>query len=241
MESDSQPGFRRRIKILPEKGSVTAALEDDIHSMAVTLHHDGNLISAVTPQMVRWPWLNCPGAKAVLEQTFTGMPIRSEDPREAKKLNCTHLYDLAELAMTHAFDAGPTVYDITVSDPVEGHSRSELLKNGELCLAFDLIDDVVQVPEPAKGLRLIGLRDWTTTLSGAEREWARILQWVSLIAHSRQMRWKIGERPDPHMKASCHNYQAESRETTVRVGPRHDFSRGGREPLSTFDGKAFRG
>jgi hypothetical protein len=208
--------------------------------MAVTLEHDGEAIVRATAQMARWPWLNCPGAKAVLEQTFIGLPIRSADPRAAKKQNCTHLYDLAELAVRHAFDTRPTEYDIIVSDPVNGRNRAELHRNGELCLAFEMIDDVVQLPEAAKGLHLIHLREWTTSLSGYEREWARILQWVSLISHSRQMAWIIGEEPDPQMAASCFNYQPDSRATTRRVGPRHDFSRCGREPLSTFDGKTFR-
>ncbi len=208
--------------------------------MAVALEHDGEVITRVVPQMDRWPWLNCPGAKAVVERTFAGKPIRSADPRESKRLNCTHLYDLAELAVRHAFDEKPTVYDIAVSDPVDGRNRAEFRKNGELKLAYELVSDVVQTPNAAKGLHLLKLRDWTMSLSGDEREWARILQWVSLIAHSRQMEWDLGSLPDPQMKASCFNYQPESRASTYRVGPRHDFSRGGREPLSTFDGKEFR-
>ena len=240
MTLTSSTGFRRRIRIMPERFSVTAALEDDVHAMAVTLEHDDELIIRVTPHMARWPWSNCPGAKAVLEQTFIGLPICSADPRSRKRLNCTHLYDLAELAVSHAVDTDATVYDIAVSDTIDGHNRAELLLNGELSLAFDLIEDVVQAPEAAKGLHLMHLREWTTTLSGKEREWARILQWVSLIAHSRQMSWTIGEVPDPQMGESCFNYQPESRKTTRRVGPRQDFSQGGREPLSSFDGKAFR-
>jgi hypothetical protein len=208
--------------------------------MAVTLEHDGERIIAVTPHMARWPWSNCPGAKAVLEQTFLAKSIHASDTGGSKKLNCTHLYDLAELATRHAFDAGQTDYDISVSDPVEGQNRAELRKNGELQLAFDLINDVVQAPEAAKGIHLLKLRDWTTTLQGDERECARILQWVSLIAHSRQMAWPIGDLPDPQMGASCFNYQPGTRETSRRVGPPHDFSRGGREPLSSFDGRAFR-
>lgn len=240
MNPADSPGFRRRIIILPEQCRVTAALEDDIHCMAVTLQHDGDVIAGVTSEMERWPWLNCPGAMAVLERTFIGMPIRSADPRASKKLNCTHLYDLAELAVSHASDRGSTVYDIAVSDPVARRNRAELWLNGEPRLAFDLFDDVVQSPEAAKGLHLLHLREWTTSLSGDEREWARILQWVSLISHSRQMDWTLGEIPDPQMAPSCFNYQPESRQTTRRVGPRYDFSQGGREPLSFFDGKTFR-
>ncbi len=44
---DMLPGFRRRFLVTPLPGRVTAAVEDDYHSMAVILHHDGARISGV--------------------------------------------------------------------------------------------------------------------------------------------------------------------------------------------------
>ena len=50
------PGYRRRIVIEREPGSVTAELEDDYHRMVVTLRHADGIITGVESEMKRSPW-----------------------------------------------------------------------------------------------------------------------------------------------------------------------------------------
>jgi Protein of unknown function (DUF2889) len=176
-------GFRRRWRIEPGKGAVTAALEDDIHCMAVTLHHDGETILSVEAVMDRWPWHTCPGAEAVVRETFVGTKLAEAARRGEKQANCTHLYDLAVLAAGHAADAAATHYDAWVSDPDEGAVESVLLRGGDELLRWTLRDDVLQSPAELAGSHVMKLRDWIATLEPAAQEGARLLQWATLIAH----------------------------------------------------------
>lgn len=244
---DRLPGFRRRIHIVPGQGAgpgagqaaaqVSAAVEDDIHCMAVILSHDGTLITAAEGITHRMPWNTCPGARAVLAQTFTGLPL-AEAParaRAAKRSNCTHLFDMAELAAVHALDPVPTTYDVLVSDPVAGQSRAELRRDGQTQLAWTLASDHVA---EAGGAHLVALREWIATLPPEAREGARILQWACLVAHGRTMPW--ADQADPtRMPANCFAFQPERTGTAHRIDTRLDFSGAGREPLSHWTGRAF--
>src|SRR5262245_49871646 len=98
--------YRRRIAIeTTEPGIVVARLEDDFHDFIVTLRHDGALVESVTCRSERWPWSTCPSAAESLG-ALAGMPLsrrftaagRWTDPKQ----NCTHQFDAACHAITHA-------------------------------------------------------------------------------------------------------------------------------------------
>src|ERR1700738_3079968 len=98
---DTLPGFRRRFIVTPASDRVSCEVEDDYHCMGVTIHHDGRTATGIESVMQRVPWTTCPGAVAVLQQTFAGVPLDGFVARGAKKSNCTHLHDLALLAANH--------------------------------------------------------------------------------------------------------------------------------------------
>lgn len=237
------PGFRRRFVILPREGEVTAALEDDIHCMAVTLVHDGEQVLSVSAEMDRGPWNSCPGAIAVIMDSFSGVSLskatHKATDRGDKRQNCTHLYDLAELAAAHALDTAPTHYDVHVSDPESGLVTAELYRNGERELQWQLENDNVIAPEPLAGSHLVKLRDRFGGLAGLEREAARILQWACLVAHGRTMPWDL-QSDATRMPASCYSFQPGRAGSARRIDTRLDFSAGGRKPLSHFDGRTFK-
>ena len=102
--------YRRRIRMLTtENDVVEAGLEDDFHYFTVTLHHDGERVTQMTGGARRWPWSTCPDAAGPL-RSLEGMPLSERclavgehaDPR----LNCTHMFDLAGLAVAHAARGG---------------------------------------------------------------------------------------------------------------------------------------
>ena len=233
------PGFRRVFRIIPGAGRVTAALEDDIHCMAVTLHHDGTHITAVEPVMDRWPWTTCPGAGASLVSTFTGLPLSAALAPALKPVNCTHLYDLAVLAAAHAGDAAPLVYAVSVSDPVAGESIATLDRDGAPLLRWRLRDDVLLEPEAIAGSHVLSLSSWIKTLPVAEAEAARVLQWACLIAHGRSLPMER-QSDATKMPPKCHSFQPEVAKDAVRIGELIDFSRTARAPLAHFDGDHFR-
>lgn len=229
------PGFRRRFKVMPRDGCVIAALEDDVHCMRVRLDHDGSVITHVHTVQERTPWNMCPGSMAKLKEDFTGVSIFERRQRIDKKANCTHLFDLAELALRHVRDAEPTQYDVLVSDPAGGRQESVLLINDAEVMRWAVDRDVIVLPEAAAGLPLIGLRPWIEGLEPEERFRARMLQWASLVAHGRHMSWET----DDNLRAlpgSCFASQPGRHEKCQRVGERVDFSSpGARPPLAGFE------
>lgn len=242
---DRQPGFRRRLRIVPGEGAVVSALEDDFHCMAVALRHDGIRIRAVEPEMERWPWTTCPGAIEVLRETFTGLPLAEARVPARKAFNCTHLYDLAVLGAAHALDERPLTYDVLVSDPVEGRSRSQLWRDGAVLLDWHLRDDLILGPPEVAGTHLMRLRDWIAALPVDLAEGARLLQWCSLVAHGRTIPPER-QREATQMPPNCHTFQPEQAAHSCRTERKLDFTKAGRapdagrQPLTGFDGAHLR-
>ncbi|MCW1431184.1 DUF2889 domain-containing protein [Novosphingobium sp. JCM 18896] len=229
IETQDLPGYRRRIRIEPRAGVVLAMLEDDMHCMAVTLRHEGGVVSAVEPVMQRAPWTTCPGARAQLVATFAGQPLAEITAKREKRANCTHLHDLAVFAAAHA-DGAPLVYDVLVSDPIEGERLLELRRDGEPLLLWREHMGVIVEPASASGLMLHQLRDWIATLPADLQEPARVLQWAGLVAHGRTIPIEQQSRATD-LPPNCYTFQPERAVAAQRVGALRDFNAGDAEPL----------
>jgi hypothetical protein len=206
-------------------------LEDDMHSMAVTLRHEGGVVTMVESVMERAPWTTCPGARDKLAETFAGQPLAEVTARRAKRANCTHLHDLACFAAAHAGDERGTVYDVLISDPQEGERLLELRRDGERLLHWRESEGKIVEPESAAGFMLMTLRDWIETLPEAEKEPARTLQWAGLVAHGRSMAMEEQQAIAANMPPNCYTFQPERRTVAIRNGPTRDFSDGSSVPL----------
>ena len=229
---DNLPGFRRRIRITPTPGQVICAVEDDIHCMAVTLHHDGATAIKVEADMRRVPWTTCPGAQQQLTETFTGVALKDFPTRGGKKANCTHLYDLAQLAASHAGDESVSVYDILVSDrTADGKNIAELRLDKQRILGF--VEDNFAFAEPPElaGMSMLGnMEPWLSAQSPQLQEADRLLRWGMLIAHGRSI--PLAQQSDAtSMPPNCFTFQPERAVVAVRVGKIKDFSGGQSQPL----------
>lgn len=218
------PGYRRRILVDARDEIVVAMLEDDFHSMAVTLRHDGERIVAIDPFMERAPWTTCPGAIVQLRQTFApGQELAQVTARREKRENCTHLHDLAVLAAVHAHDRARIVYDVQVSDPVEGLRRFQIQRDGEMLFRWAEQERLLVAPPEIAGLELHRLRDWIATLPETLREPARVLQWASMVGRGRAvmggMTHRTIDRPP-----DCFAAQPERAADGRRAGEWIDFS-----------------
>jgi hypothetical protein len=223
---DQLPGFRRRLRITPQAGSVCSELEDDYHRMSVTLRHDGRTVTQVEPVMERVPWTVCPGAADRLQRTFTGVALADFAVRGEKRENCTHLHDLAILAAAHAFDGEPLVYDILVSDPIGGRRRVEMRRDGVTALAWT--DEKNRIVEPAElaGMALDKLRPWIESLPAEQRETARLLQWGAIIANGRSRSLDRQSDASALGVGRCYTFQAHRVAAAKRIDDIRDFSQG---------------
>ncbi|MDR3417293.1 MAG: DUF2889 domain-containing protein [Nevskia sp.] len=224
------PGFRRRIRITAGAGWVRGEVEDDFHCMQVTLRHAQGVVTAMEPVMERAPWTTCPGAVAQLSATFAGIELDRFALRGAKSENCTHLHDLALLAVAHAGDIEPIVYDILVSDPVDGWRDIELRRNGVPLLGWIERNGVITEPAELSGRRLDQLRPWIESLDPARQEAARLLRWGAILGHGRTI--PMERQSDARrMPPNCYTFQPQRVAAATRCGAIRDFSRGPAKPL----------
>jgi hypothetical protein len=229
---DKLAGFRRRLIVTPARCRVDSELEDDYHCMGVTLHHDGRSATAVEAAIERAPWTTCPGAIAVLRQTFAGVALDKFAARGEKRANCTHLHDLAVLAAAHAFDRNPLVYDILVSDPIAGRRRAELRRDGTAVLSWELVGDRFVDPPELAGIALGNMRNWIESLDGERQEAARLLRWGTMMSHGRSLpaNWETRSGRMATL-GSCYTFQPQRINEAGRVGAIRDFSSGAARPL----------
>jgi hypothetical protein len=223
---DTLPGFRRRFIVTPAPGRVSAEVEDDYHCMGVTIHHDSGVATKVESVMQRIPWTTCPGAVAQLEQTFKGVPLEGFVARGQKKANCTHLHDLALLAAAHASDSAPLVYDLLVSDPIDGRRRAELRRNGTWVLGWTVADGRIVAPEELAGVAFDNMRSWVDSLDPQRQEAARLLRWGTILAHGRTISWERQSDSSRLPIGNCYTFQPERAVIAKRVGAIRDFSQG---------------
>jgi hypothetical protein len=223
---DSLPGFRRRFIVTPSSNRVSAEVEDDYHCMGVAVHHDGEAATKIEAVMQRAPWTTCPGAIAAVEQTFTGVPLKGFAARGEKRTNCTHLHDLATLAAAHAFDSAPVVFDILVSDPVNGQRQSQLRRNGTPLLRWVQSEGLFVEPAELAGKSFEQLRAWMDSLDPERQEAARLLRWGATIAHGRVIPWERQSDSSRMPIGNCYTFQPERVADARRVGQVRDFSNG---------------
>ena len=172
--------YRRRIQLEGEEGLVRAELEDDFHHFRVSLRHDGVRIVEALGEALRFPWTTCPGAVVPLPE-LAGLELatRSTAPSAAhdSRRHCTHLFDLAGLAVAHA--AGRRRlrrYDAIIPDRVERRTTAWLERDGVEVLRWQLEGMGIEGPAPWAGRPLgKGFTAWAESKLDAETAEAAIV------------------------------------------------------------------
>lgn len=226
--------YRRRIRLVAADAAVVADLEDDFHRFRVTLRHDGTRVVAVEGEALRHPWTACPGAVEPL-RLLAGMPLAPSatairdhgDPRQ----NCTHLFDLAGLAVAHAASGrSARTYDAVVPDRVHLRTWATLARDGEPLLAWDVDGLTIDGPAPFAGVALRGsfIRWATETLDPDTAEAAIVLRRACEISFGRLQDLdaiEVATELGGVMLGTCHAFQPERIELARRVkGTTRDFS-----------------
>jgi hypothetical protein len=233
--------YRRRIRVeTVEPGVIVSKLEDDFHHFVVTLRHDGRVVEDVTGAAHRWPWATCPDAAASL-QALKGMPLSLRftaaggwtDPKQ----NCTHQFDAACHAITHAARGGAVgsvrQYDLEIPrrDFETGATRVRLWVDGSPRLAWSLTWNGIVGPEPpfdAAPWRGGFMRWADTTLPEDDAECAITLRRASDIGMGRGMDLEsvpVAADLPRSMGAVCYSMQPGIVEVAVRHrGSIRDFA-----------------
>jgi hypothetical protein len=227
---DDLPGYRRRIRVTPSPGEVLSELEDDFHCMTVHLRHENGVVTDVQSEQERAPWTTCPGAIAVLEKSFKGAPLGRVPGTAQKKINCTHLYDLAVIGAAHALDPAPVVFDVVSADPIDGYREMILRQDGDTVMHWRESNGILTNPEEIAGLTTHTLNDWIASLEPKRQEYARILRWAARVAMGRFVPQNEDLNPLT-LPLSCHTFQPGVVEHAGRAMQKRDFSSGEASPL----------
>jgi hypothetical protein len=198
---------------------VRADLEDDFHRFTVWLEHDGRRVTAVRGDARRFPWSTCPGAIGALDR-LREMPLAptttAAGARTDPRLQCTHLFDLAALAVAHAAEQRVLRrYEVAVPDRRDECTRPTLARDGASVLAWTLQGFEVRDPAPFAGRSLLagGFQRWCEReLDPDAAEAAFVLRRACKIALGRagdlDAVRDAGELL-PLVGGSCHSFQPE--------------------------------
>jgi hypothetical protein len=166
--------------------------------------------------------------------------------RLAMRRNCTHLFDLAGLAIAGASRGTPLrTYEATVSDrvpkppgrqPHVGRCTAELARDGVPILRWRIEDEAIVDPRPGRSL-LGGFRAWTETLDEGAAEAAGVLRRAVDVSGGRSVPLDaVGFASDMGLPALCYSYQPSVAPHARRMkGTTRDFSGGPNAMLAGRD------
>lgn len=228
--------FRRAIRLWRiDAGTVGAAVEDEPHAFSMRLSHDRERVTGVSAEAVRFPLTTCPGATGALESIIgapldprMGMLKQHADPRA----NCTHLFDLAGLAVALAARGeARREYLVEIPDMIEGRHEARLERDGGRVLTWEIHQGTIEAPEPYAGRQVLGgFSRWALdALAGDTLEYALVLARGYFVGLSRI--YDMEKTPpgpasqDPMPSGVCWSYTSPRAEQAYRVpGNRKDFS-----------------
>lgn len=180
------PPFHRRVELIAADGTVAATVEDFNHHFDITVSHDGTRVTGFAVDPVRAPWTQCPGAAAQLTE-LVGAPIGERPASAHPDQHCTHLIDLACVAVRFAGSTGRRRYDATVTDWDQPTSRAVVVRDDGLRLDWQVGRSAIEGPEPWAGRSLgAGFTPWVlTTFDPDTAEAALILRRAAWMSPSR--------------------------------------------------------
>lgn len=223
--------YHRSILLTAATGSVVAALEDDFHCFHVAVHHDGRRVTAFTTTAHRYPWSTCPAAGNELDR-LVGAELDTP-PAFNLSSNCTHIVDLARLALSHASAGrGERRYDVRIPDRVDKRTHATLARDGVPFLAWDVVGGSIQGPAPFAGFRLRDRAFSAFIRSGLDADRAEA---AGVLRRALDIALGRGRDLDPYPSAAplaeilgpvCYSFQPETAPTSRRmVGTGWDWSR----------------
>jgi hypothetical protein len=222
-----QGAFRRALRLDVGRGQVLVELEDANHAFRLRLAHDGQQVTAVAADTHRHPFVTCSEAVGPLG-TLVGSPLDADAGRLRTTFpqgaNCTHLHDMALLALAHAREVGlQRHYEVTVLDERDGLTEARIACDGETVHDWAIRAHAVEAPANHAGQPMMrGFYAWVAeAYAGMALEAAVALQRGYFVAQSRRYRnrpalaypAKVNNMPD----GTCYSYNHAVVERALRI------------------------
>lgn len=232
-----QGRYRRRIRLSTTGNSVFGELEDTNHAFRCTITHDGAHVTDIQSDVIRIPFDTCPGAVEPI-RNLIGLPL-CEDiqeliPHVDAGGNCTHLLDLALMAIRHASRTqAEWLYDICIEDQsTEEAVCAEIFANGELIHSWQTLNWGIHEPAALAGKVLYkGFSKWANkAFIGDSKEAAFALQKGYFVSSARRYNIdaQAGDSALEHsdvMLGVCFSYSSPQIDVARRTaGSTRDFS-----------------
>lgn len=222
--------LHRVVRMAVAAGVSRAVVEDDFHHFRLTVRHAEGLVTETVSEAFRFPYSLCPDAGGRLQELagFALTPraadvFRHTDPR----LQCTHQFDLAALAIAAAARGSGRAYSVVVPDLVDGRTRAALWSGGRELLSWLVEDYAVIEPAPYAGLGLgQGFTDWVTrNLDVDDAEAALVLRRGVFVSRGRRMLDELDSQKHAPDRGGCWVRQPGRAENASRnVRSWRDFS-----------------
>lgn len=224
--------FWRCIRLENVRDRTIVALEDNSHAMRCLLVHRDGVVVDTAAEMLRVPLNTCGDAGTALA-SLVGMPIDTPyrtffgDGRPA--LNCTHLYDIAWLALGHASRSDPVrYYEVTIPDMVDGRSAISIRRDTRIMHEWSLRDECITAPSSFGTQSLLkGFIRWAlVNLKGEMLEAALVLHKGYLVSRARRHLIDASSPPpatDESRRDACFGFGASRMMHARRLGSRREF------------------
>lgn len=231
------PGiYRRCIRIATSGNEAHADMEDDLHRFSVSIEHDGARVTAIAGRPIRVPWSLCPQAVKALDRLI-GMPLSSHPQAVFRYTDgsqqCTHMFDLAGLAIAHAA-RGTRLRQYDVEAPYlekKGARSLSLRRDGQEILNWTIDGTTLLAPQAFAGRDIKRLSTWAeNAYSDADLddyEAIVILRRSVLISKARLHDWDIfpTAAETGHGTGACYVFQPGIQDRALRmVGSAREFT-----------------
>lgn len=222
-----QGAFRRALRLRVAADRIRVELEDANHAFCLELAHDGQRITEVAAETLRHPFVTCAEATGPLRR-LVSVPLDVDASRLRNGFpqaeNCTHLHDMALLALAHAREVGlQRLYEVTVLDERAGAVEASIARDGTTVHAWTVRHHAIAAPEAHAGRPMMrGFYSWVAqSYSGPALEAAIALQRGYFVAQSRRYRsWpaadfpaKVNNMPD----GTCYSYNHPTVDRALRI------------------------
>lgn len=205
--------FWREITLRASEGRVDAEVVDNVHHFVITIYHDGVQVTRVKGNAIRVPWTACPGAIGQLSM-LVGTPVgASARVRVDQTQQCTHMLDLARLAIAQIPRGGTRRYLADIAyDEQRVLVMARLERDRQIVLDWALKDGVVISSGPFEGHDTQGRSIWSEEAMADSDlvEAGLILRRAIYIFRSRRFSApRLSAADTPGMRGVCYSFQPE--------------------------------